>query len=410
MNQTTRGDIRMSRRVLRGRLGKIFSRGRVLPALVVLAALAGVPAGNGQLPQMYVVHLPIHSYRLLAMAMDDNGDIWFGSIHHVVHRYNPRTGAVETIPLPKTTENYKFWASQSLPVNKKVYFLGQAYPKLLVYDTIQKTFTEKPYPSPRPDVWYGIASPDKQHLYLFDRGSVGLIKWDTQTDTGKAIPYPYKTLLPSFGAYDPRDNAIWAGVWDYTGGKYVPIAITRFDIKTDSFTGIWHTPKDDIQLKACTNPEQTRYYAWTLRGKLMPFDMQERHWCKFLDVPGLGTKYGFIGIGTPFRGHWYFSLSTYAGHDDPGIDGNQYHFSNSILDLDPKSGKVSFLTLNIPGKYYQIAYMLNAGGNFYATCSNVRLPDGRIVRENRGDIIVWQTQRPDSAPASQTLKSGRDSS
>jgi hypothetical protein len=53
---------------------------------------------------------------------------------------------------------------------------------------------------------------------------------------------------------------------------------------------------------------------------------------------------------------------------------------------------VNFLTLNITGKYYQIAYMLSARGTFYATGSNVRLPDGQIVRENKGDIIVWQTQ------------------
>jgi streptogramin lyase len=361
-------------------------------ATAIVAILVSLSAGAEQRPRMYVVHLPIHSYRLLAMSMDDNGDIWFGSIHHVVHRYNPRTGAVDTIPLPKTTDNYKFWASQSLPLNNKVYFLGEAYPNLLIYDPVKKTFTEKPYPSPKPDVWYGIASPDKRHLYLFDRGGVGLIKWDTQTETGTPIPYPYQTLMPSFGAYDPRDDGIWAGIWDYTNGKYLPIAIARLDVKTDSFSGIWYTPTDDADLRPCVNPEKTRYYAWTLKGKLMPFDIQEKRWCKFLDVPGLGSKYGFIGIGTPFKGHWYFSLSTYAGHDDPGIDGNQYHFLNSILDLDPSSGRVNFLTLNITGKYYQIAYMLSARGAFYATGSNVRLPDGRIVRENKGDIIVWQTQ------------------
>lgn len=369
-------------------------RGAHQVGLVVALSLALSLQGEQRLG-MHVVPLPIHSYRLLAMAMDDDGNIWFGSIHHVVHRYNPRSGAVETIALPKTTDSYKFWASQSLPMNKKVYFLGEAYPNLLIYDPLRKTFTEKPYPSPKPDVWYGVASPDKRHMYLFDRGGVGLIKWDTETDTGKPISYPFKTVVPSFGAYDSRDKAIWSGIWDYTDGKYVPIAITRLDVMTDSFTGIWYAPKDDSTLKPCMRPESTRYYAWTLKGKLMPFDMQEKRWCKFLDVPGLGAKFGFIGIGTPYQGHWYFSLSTYAGHDDPGIDGNQYHFLNSILDLDPASGKIDFQTLDIPGKYYQIAYMLAARGNFYATGSNVELPNGKIVRENKGDIIVWQTQAPE---------------
>lgn len=379
-----------------------MSRLRRVLMLMVLTVVAGV--ADKSEPRMYVVHLPIHSYRLLAMAMDQNGDIWFGSIHHVVHRYNPRTRTVETIPLPKTTVHYKLWASQSLPMNNKVYFLGEAYPNLIIYNPTRKTFTEKPYPSSKPDVWYGVASPDKQHLYLFDRGGVGLIKWDTKTDTGKAIPYPYKTLMPSFGGYDPRDRGIWAGIWDYTDEKYRPIAITRLDTQTDSFSGIWYVPKNDTDLLPCTTPESTRYYAWTLKGKLMPFDIREKRWCKFIDVPGLDTEYGFIGIGTPFHGHWYFSLSSYSGHDDPGIDGNQYHFLNSILDLDPKTGSLHFLTLNIPGKYYQIAYMLNAGGHFYATGSNIQLPDGKIVRENKGDIIVWQTLRPEDVRASSGRK------
>src|SRR5438552_2074082 len=35
------------------------------------------------------VPIPIHSYRLLLMSMDDEGIIWAGSIHQVIHRYDP---------------------------------------------------------------------------------------------------------------------------------------------------------------------------------------------------------------------------------------------------------------------------------------------------------------------------------
>jgi hypothetical protein len=155
---------------------------------------------NGAQPlNLRVVRLPIQSYRLLAMAMDEDGDIWFGSIHHVIHRYTPSTGAVETIPLPQTSANYKLWASQCLAANRKIYILGQAYPKLVIYDRQTRTFSETSYPSPKPDVWFGIAHPNGRHLYLLDRGGVRIIKWDSKTDTGKAIPYPYKTQLPSFG-------------------------------------------------------------------------------------------------------------------------------------------------------------------------------------------------------------------
>src|SRR6185437_818117 len=133
---------------------------RLFRVLMLTMLTGAVAAADQSAMRMYVVHLPIHSYRLLAMAMDRNGDIWFGSIHHVVHRYNPRTGTVETIPLPRTTVNYKLWASQSLPMNNKVYFLG-AYPNLIIFNLNQKAFTEKPYPSPKPDMWYGVASPDR---------------------------------------------------------------------------------------------------------------------------------------------------------------------------------------------------------------------------------------------------------
>ena len=364
----------------------------LLIALLVLT----VSAFEGAKPlKMYLVHLPVNSYRLLAMAMDEDGDIWFGSIHHVIHRYTPSTGAVETIPLPPATADYKnLWASQSLPANKKVYILSMDYPRLMIYHRETKTFTEKAYPSAKPDVWYGLSHPDGRHLYLFDRGSVGIINWDTMTETGTVIPYPYKTLMPSFGQYDPRDHAVWCGIWDYAGGQYQPIAITRLDTRTDSFTGIWYFPKDDAELQPCTDPDNTRYYPWTLKGKLMPFDIKSKRWCRFIDVPEYGKRFGFIGFSTPFKGKLYFSLSTYNGGDDLGIDGQQYHFANSILVFDPRSRKFDFLTLDVPGKYYQIAYTLNSGGHFYATGSNILTKEGNIFRENRGDIIVWQTQPP----------------
>lgn len=365
-------------------------------AMVVLLVLGALTAalGGGEPLKMYVVHLPIQSYRLLAMAMDEDGDIWFGSIHHVIHRYTPSTGAVETVPLPQDTADYNLWASQSLPANGKVYVLTQAYPKLIIYDRAARRFTEKPYPSPRPDVWYGLSHPDGDHLYLFDRGSVGIIKWDTRTETGTVIPYPYKTLMPSFGQFDPRDGAVWCGIWDYTGGRYQPVAIARLDTRTDSFAGLWYFPKDDAGLQPYTDPETTRFYPWTLKGKLMPFDFKAQRWCKFIDVPEYGKRFGFIGFNTPYRDKLYFSLSTYNGGDDLGIDGKQYHFANSILVFDPRRRRFDFLTLDVPGAYYQIAYTLNARGQFYATGSNILTEEGRIFRENRGDIIVWQTHPP----------------
>lgn len=375
------------KRILTGRGGLV--RNLVLGSCLLLIGkgLCGQPRLD-----LHVAHLPIYSYRLLAMAMDEDGDIWFGSVHHVIHRYTPATGEVETTPLPQTTAGYNFWASQCLPARKKVYILGEAYPRLIIYDRVTRRFTEKPYPSPKPDVWYGLGHPDGRHLYLFDRGAVGLIKWDAQTDTGKAIAYPYHTPLPSFGRYEPLDHAIWCGIWDYTNGQYLPVAIARFDVKTDSFTGIYYVPKDDAGLEPYDRPGTTLFYPLTLRGKLMPFDFKSKRWGKFIDVPGFGTRFGFVGLSTPYRGKLYFSLSTYNGREDVGSDGKPYHFINSILVFDPRTGKFDFLTLDLPGAYYQIAYSLGARGHFYATGSNILTKEGTLFRENRGDIIVWQTQ------------------
>ena len=63
----------------------------------------GVPATGG-VPQpsiqLHPVPAPINSYRLLAMSMDDDGYIWTGSIHGQLHRYDPRTGSIETKSMP----------------------------------------------------------------------------------------------------------------------------------------------------------------------------------------------------------------------------------------------------------------------------------------------------------------------
>ena len=376
------------------RTKKIVAAGFALLGLALLCQemVAAAQSAQAERLAMHVVHLPIHSYRLLAMQMDEEGNIWFGSIHHVIHRYTPSTGAVKTIPLPGTSAHYNLWASQCIPVNKKVYILGESYPKLIIYNPLTNQFTEKDYPSPKPDVWYAMAHPDHRHLYLFDRGGVGIIKWDSETDTGKTIPYPYQTPLPSFGTYRPGDQSIWCGIWDYTRGQYAPVGITRFDVKTDSFTGIYRFPKTDAHLKAYSDPEATLFFPWTLKGKLMPFDIKAKRWCKFINVPEYGENFGFIGLSTLYQGKLYFSLSTYHGDENVGIDGKPYHFANSILVFDPQTSKFDFLTLNVPGAYYQIAYSLSANGQFYATGSNILTKDGTLFRDNKGDIVVWQTQ------------------
>jgi hypothetical protein len=344
--------------------------------------------------KLHVVQTPIKSYRLLAMSMDEDGFIWCGSIHRVVHRYDPRSGKVETIALP-----YDSSASSCICAGKKVYILGQSYPKLIVYDRASKEFSEFPYSSsPKPDVWYGVGPIQGRFVYLFDRGSSGIIRWDTETDSGMVVPYPYDGVLPSAGHHELRDNAIWCKLWDYSTGQYVPQGIARLDVATDKFTGIWKFPRvEEVeQLAPMTHPEHTFYLPWSLKGKLVPFDFEEKRWCKPIDVPRFGELFGFIGLSTPFRGKHYFSISTYDG-DDLGVDGKPYHFCNALLQFDPQKQTFEFHT---PGPsesetgtqaYYQISYTMAAGDEFFATGSNIREADGTLNQARAGECVFWQT-------------------
>src|SRR5262245_54495128 len=173
--------------------------------------------------ELHVVPTPIRSYRLLSMSRDDDGFIWAGSIHRAVHRYDPRDGRVETIPIP-----FDATAASCIASGPKVYILGQSYPRLIVLDRATRRFRERVYGSPKPDVWYGTEAID-DFLYLFDRGSAGVIRWNTNSDTGEAIPFPYDGPPPSGGRYEARNGAIFCQSFDLTDGLYRPVGMSRLD-------------------------------------------------------------------------------------------------------------------------------------------------------------------------------------
>ena len=360
------------------------------PFSALLLSLLALPiVGCGAPLELHTVPTPAKSYRLLAMSMDDAGFIWTGSIHRVIHRYDPRTGAMEDFPMP-----YDSSASNCICAGGKVYVLGQSYPRLIIFDRTAKSFSEAEYPSPKPDVWYGTEAVNGRHLYLFDRGSTGVIKWDTQTDTGMVIPYPYKTIMPSFGRYVAADQAIWCAVWDYSKGQYEPIGIARLDLDAEKFSGWFPFPTDDTGFESHTDPQTTLFYPHSLKGKLVPFDFKVRRWCKFITVPEYGNRFGFIGLATAHQGRWFFSLSTYNG-SSLGCDGKPYHFCNAVLDFDPKTNEFAFPTLEAVNAYYQVSYTLSAGGHFFATGSNIREADGSLNQARAGEVVFWQTRKPD---------------
>jgi len=370
-----------------------------MTAGVLFASLILLPAtGQSQADEpplrLHAVQVPVSSYRLLSMTRDERGTIWVGSIHRSIHRYVPQDGTVETLTLP-----YDAVACSCICVGPKVYVLGQGYPKLIVYDQDSKTFAEFAYPTPNPDVWYGTEAIDGRHLFLFDRNA-GVVRWDTRSDSGEVLPWPYEAPFPLGGRYEPRDGAIWCQSFDLTDGKYVPLGMSRLNAKSGTFTDWFPYPKGDERLKPFTDAETVFFVPDTLKGKLLPFDFKEGRWCEFLDVPGYGERFGFLGLGTHHRGRWYFSISTYDG-DEVGCDGNPYHFVNGLLAFDPTSRAFSIPTLEaqqIPGgpkdAYYQVAYTLSAGGEFFATGANIREPDGRLNQAKAGEVVFWQTVEP----------------
>ncbi len=132
---------------------------------------------------------------------------------------------------------------------------------------------------------------------------------------------------------------------------------------------------------------------YTLKGKIVPFDFKEKRWCKFLDVPQYGKLFGFMGGPMPHKGHYYFSLSTYNG-TDIGCDGKPYHFCNAVLEFDPQTRRFDLPNLEVKDAYHQVAYMLSAKGEFFATGSNIREKDGKLNQARAGEVVFWQTVKP----------------
>ena len=205
----------------------------LLCSCILTGPVLGAEADKSQL-DLHAVKVDISSYRLLAMSMDDEGFVWAGSIHRMIHRYDPRTGKAQSIQLP-----YDTVASTCICVGKKVYILGQSYPKLMIYDRASQTFSEKAYPSARPDVWYGTEAVAEGFIYLFDRGSTGVIRWDTHSDTGEVIPWPYNVAVPSGGRIESRDRALWCNVWIFQPVNTYPlVSLGWILLRTHSPAGI----------------------------------------------------------------------------------------------------------------------------------------------------------------------------
>src|SRR5438876_647360 len=93
----------------------IVLRVRMYFLSVAFLAVLLLPSAIAESPmQMHIVPIPVQSYRLLDMSMDDEGFIWVGSTSSVMLRYDPRSGKMEKLGLP-----FDMTVCSSLCVGKK---------------------------------------------------------------------------------------------------------------------------------------------------------------------------------------------------------------------------------------------------------------------------------------------------
>lgn len=325
------------------------------------------------------------------MSRDEAGFIWATSPDRVLTRFDPSLGQITAIPHP-----FNAVVGHSVALSQKVYMLGLGYPNLMIYHRASGTFSEVPYPVANADVWYAaeeIHGPiDGRHMYLFNRSSPAVIKWDTLTDTGTVIPYPYNSPAPYVGRYIPTDGAIWCNSWDFSGGQYRPVGIARLNLATDQFDEFHLFPSDGTSLAPYIDPDPTLtlFYQRSFDGKLMPFDVPNRRFCRYIDTLGYKQLYSWIGMSSVHDGRWYFVLAT-LNVQGTGFDCKPYHFLNALLEFDPATGQFAVATLQMPNAYYQTSYILSVDNELYCMCNDILENDGSLNVGRIGQVLYWQS-------------------
>ncbi len=344
-----------------------------------------------RLPKIYRVDLNIDPslvQRFLAMSMDADGVIWFGTTTRTLFRYDPRTGGIKTVAIPPTVPIGQFIAS-SLVVDHRVYMLLEKSPVLLVYDAASRKFSTSRLGSEKANTWYGARVPGSPFIYLFDRDVSGLVKWDTRDDTFAVVPYPYSEPLPWAGVVVAKEKAIYCPIWN--GNKMV-----RFDLTTSRFTGEYPTPWAGAEPTGVVPVGNALYVSDRLKGRLLVFDLKTHRWVRAIAIPGYGEVFGFVGGGIEYRGIAYYSLSTYKSVAGDSIDERPYHFLDRFLAFDPHGDRFGYLqSIHGEKEYPQTAYLLaGEDGELYFFGQDIYDPKtGILSREYHGKSMAFQTRR-----------------
>jgi hypothetical protein len=79
-----------------------------------------------------------------------------------------------------------------------------------------------------------------------------------------------------------------------------------------------------------------------------------------------------------------------------------------VLEFDPQTRRFEFPTLEVKDAYHQVAYMLSARGEFFATGSNIQEKDGKLNRDRAGEVVFWQTMKPATKRTLDSFKKALD--
>jgi hypothetical protein len=326
-----------------------------------------------RLPKMAFTWQKWQTTRPFTPDVDPEGKIWFGSDKFFC--YDPGLGTTQVLDnSPLEGKPY----STCLCQGEKVYALTQKSPTLYVYNQRTKRYVTHALPDPESNIWFGARVPGDPRLYLYVRNRGTLVVWDTELEKGKEIPYPESLDLWS-GFYVKDDDALYSFTLDAK-----PCRLIRFDLTRQRFDAIISGPEPGCEITG-VNPVGGRVFcADRFTGRLFPFDFVRRKWEKAIPVPGYGTVFGFIGMGTAYRGLALYCLSTYrgkmtwdfdrntylsTGDENIGIDGRPHHFINKYLAYDPTAEDFGFLEAPARSKsrYPLICYSIVARDRLFIT-------------------------------------------
>ena len=124
------------------------------------------------------------------MDRDDDGWIWAGTKKGQLLRYDPQARRHTLIDYSGEGA-----IQACLCADSKVYVLGGPYPKLRVYDRRMQQWQQHDYPVRNGNFWYRAVLNDGQTLLLPNYAGETIF-WDTTTERGETVPYPFEGPSP----------------------------------------------------------------------------------------------------------------------------------------------------------------------------------------------------------------------